>query len=110
VTDIAFDRAAGAFRLGDVFGRCFLVVRRRFLPVFLVTAAFQSPLLLLPLLVVGSVEFALRTATLTFVIILDAAVYHGLRCAKEGPATARIAAVFDQAPPPALVLSSTGRP
>jgi len=241
VTDIAFDRAAGAFRLGDVFGRCFLVVRRRFLPLFLVTAAVQSPLLLLPLittefdatipfagffiprilqyitqavlftgayremcgeriglgesvrrglvslpalllavpitwiaislaaaaflipgvivftitavtvqacvieqigpfaaiersavltsghrwrvlglyliqlliagftafplvlilfnilplLVVGYVEFALRTATLTFVIILDAAVYHGLRSAKEGPATAKIAAVFD---------------
>jgi hypothetical protein len=253
VTDIAFDRPTGAFRLGDVFGRCFLVVRRRCLPLFLVAAAFQSPLLLLPIIlglatgegrgvaatefytaipfagffiprilqyitqavlftgvyremcgeriglgesmrrglvslpalllavpitwiaislaaaaflipgvivftitavtvqacvieqigpfaaiersaaltsghrwqvlglyliqllialfanfpfvlilfnilpviVLGYVEFALRTATLTFFVILDAAIYHGLRAAKEGPATEKIAAVFD---------------
>ena len=52
MTDPAFDQPApaGIFRLGEVFGRCFMVVRRRFLLLFLVAAAFQSPLLLLPII------------------------------------------------------------
>ena len=66
----------------------------------LITTFTSFPLTLilfniLPLTVLGYVDFALRTAALTFVTTLDAAIYHGLRSAKEGPATAKIAAVFD---------------